>query len=144
MAVLAIVGLVPLWFAAEHMVKTSSKPMQEYLVKERGLVSGKPWAQRFLDSLSSALQHQHGITATCKYSENVGCKAFRLACMEETDKRFSILCFATSVSCKLLMVMFTSTILVLDQARFGVLSSIDGLWVEGFGYCLSFFSNLNQ
>jgi hypothetical protein len=92
MAVLAIVGLVPLWFAGEHTVDTGSKSMK-YLVAHQQLVSGKAAAQRFLDTLSSALHGQYGIAATRKYAENVACKAFRLTCTDGSDEKFSDLVF---------------------------------------------------
>jgi hypothetical protein len=92
MGVLAIVGLVPLWFASEHSVDSRSKSIQ-YLVVEKGLPSGKPAAVRFLDTLSSAFFHQYGIFSTIKFSENVGCKSFRLEGTERSDERFSDLVF---------------------------------------------------
>jgi hypothetical protein len=104
MGVLAIVGLVPLWFAAEHTVDTSSKPFV-FLVKEKGLEKGKPAADRFLESLSSFLQTEHGITASRRFGENLSCKAFRMekdriaketmTKNEESDHRFSDLAFDT-------------------------------------------------
>jgi hypothetical protein len=60
MAVFAIVGLAPLWFAEEHTINTSSK-LIKFLVAKKALVKGKPAAQHFLDSLSLALEYQHGI-----------------------------------------------------------------------------------
>ena len=92
MNILAIVGVVPLWFAEEHSVDTSSKSIQ-YLVKNKGLAKGKHAAERFLDSVASALQRQHGITASRKYTENVCCKAFRRECTVGSDHRFSDLLF---------------------------------------------------
>jgi hypothetical protein len=79
MAVFIIFGLVPLWFAEEHTVKTSSK-LIACLISEKGLVKGKRVTQHFLDSLSSALECQHGIAVTHKSSENVGSKTFPLMC----------------------------------------------------------------
>jgi hypothetical protein len=92
MAVLAIVGIVPLWFGDEHTVDTSTKPMQ-FLVEKQGLVKGKPAAQRFLDSLTSALESEDGFVFTRRYSENVCCKVFRLYCTVGSDCRYSDLVF---------------------------------------------------
>jgi hypothetical protein len=92
MGVLAIVGLVPLWFASEHSVDSRAKSIQ-YLVKEKGLPRGKPSAQRFLDTLASGLHHQYGLSPTRKYTKNVACKAFRLECTDGSDQRFSDLVF---------------------------------------------------
>ena len=102
MAVLAIVGLVPLWFAGEHTVDVSSKSLA-FLVEHKGLVKGKAAADRFLESLSSALQTDYGINANRKYSENVNCKSYRLekdriakeakTKKESSDKRYSDLHF---------------------------------------------------
>ncbi len=104
MAVLAIVGLVPLWFAEEHTVDPSSKSL-EYLVNNKGLAKGKPASERFLESLSSVLQTDLGITASRKYSENVCCKAYRIdkdriaketmSKVKNSDSRFSDLVFDT-------------------------------------------------
>jgi hypothetical protein len=102
MAVFAIVGLVPLWYAEEYTVDTSSKSFK-FLVKNKGLVKGKPAADRFLESLSSSLKTEHGVTVSRKYSENVCCKAFRIendrlakeagSNKESSDHRFSDLIF---------------------------------------------------
>jgi hypothetical protein len=92
MAVLAIVGLVPLWFVEEHSIDVSSKSIA-YLVQEKGLAKGRASGQRFLDSVSSALERQFGIVCCAKYSENVVCKAFRLICTIGSDEQFLDLAF---------------------------------------------------
>jgi hypothetical protein len=92
LAILAIVGLVPLWFSDEHTVDAASKAIK-FLVAEKGLASGRLAAQRFLDTLCSALKRQFGIDATTRYGENGCCKAFRLGSTEGSDERFSDLAF---------------------------------------------------
>jgi hypothetical protein len=95
LAILAIVGLVPLWFAEEHTADNNSKAMI-YLQKHQDLPKGKPEASRFLDSLSSALNLLKGITGSRKYAENVSCKGFRLRDVIQggkSDERFSDLVF---------------------------------------------------
>jgi hypothetical protein len=122
MAVFVIVGLDPLWFAEEHTVNTTSSKLIDYFVNKKGLAKGKPAAQRFLDSLSLALEHQPGTAVTCKYSENIGCnKAFHLSYTEGSDKTSS----------------------VLEKLWFRVCTWIIGLWVEGFGCCRNCFSILD-
>jgi hypothetical protein len=92
MGVFSSVGLVPLWFGEEHSVETSSLSIKFYTA-EKGLAKGKPAAQRFLDSLSGALQSRHGIPATRKYAENVGCKIFRITGTDGSDTLFADLYF---------------------------------------------------
>jgi hypothetical protein len=92
MAVFDIVGLVPLWFVEEHTANTSSKSIN-FLVEKKGVVKGKPAAQLFLESLSLALECQHGIVPTRQYSKNVFCKAFCLSCIEGLEEHFSNLVF---------------------------------------------------
>jgi hypothetical protein len=77
MTVLAVVGLVPLWFSEEHTVDLTSKSLA-FLVDEKGLAKGKAAADRFLESLSSVLQTEYAIMANRKYGENVNCKSFRI------------------------------------------------------------------
>jgi hypothetical protein len=92
MGIFAITGIVPLWFAEEHSVDTQSKSIC-FFVENKGLTKGKPAAQRFLDSVSTVLHHEYGILCTRKYSENVGCKCFRMECTECSDSKFSDLVF---------------------------------------------------
>ena len=112
MAILAIVGLVPLWFAEEHTVETTSKSIM-FLVKHKGLVKGKPAAQCFLDSLSGALLSIHGIAASRKYTENVCCKAYRIETdgwksgKNSSNERFLIWYTIHSVSSKWMGLKFT-------------------------------------
>ena len=44
MSVLAIVGIIPTWFAEEHTIDATSKSIT-FLVKNKGLAKGKPAAQ---------------------------------------------------------------------------------------------------
>jgi hypothetical protein len=116
MAVFANIGLVPLWFGEEHSAKTSFTSINIFF-KEKGRAKGRPAAQWFLDSLSLALQCQHGIMVTRKYAENIGCKVFCLACTEGSDEHFSNLTFqnhpriSKSVSSKLITVTYMFIIL---------------------------------
>jgi hypothetical protein len=149
MAVFANIGLVPLWFGEEHSAKTSFTSINIFF-KEKGRAKGRPAAQWFLDSLSLALQCQHGIMVTRKYAENVGCKVFCLACTEGSDEHFSTLAFqnypriSKSVSSKLTTVTYMFIISVFEQMWFVVHSLIVGPLVEGFGCCHTYFSNLDR
>lgn len=93
MSIFGIVGLVPLWFSDQITVDAGSKAMK-FLVAQKGLAPGRPAAQRFLETLTSALERQYGIESTIRYGENLSCKSFRLASSEGSDNRFSDLCFS--------------------------------------------------
>jgi hypothetical protein len=99
MAVLSIVGLVPLWYGEEHTADDKSKSMAYLRLgveDHQNLPPGRAESQRFLDTLSSALSLQYGFASSRRYAENVLCKAFRQSNPDKaklSDQRFSDLLF---------------------------------------------------
>jgi hypothetical protein len=90
MFIMAILGMVPLWFANEFHGGNDSRGVV-FLQKNYGLPRGKDSTKQLLKGMCHAIETKHGEIVCHRSGENIICKSFRLEV--GSDGRFTDLVF---------------------------------------------------